>query len=99
MSVNRSIGRLEIDRSFVSGVGQNPSDEALTSAILLLAQRLDPKVVAEGVETEVQAEFLIGLGCDELRGYLFSHPLLPDDFEAYLRRQLEVDVAAPEGSG
>ena len=92
------IDRLKIDRSFVSGVGESASDEALTSAILALAQRLDHKVVAEGVETEVQAAFLTALGCDELQGYLFSRPLPPDEFETYLRKQDKVEVAAPEGS-
>ena len=78
------IERLKIDRSFVSGVDQNANDQALTSAIVALAKRLDLKVVAEGVETEEQARFLVELGCDELQGYLFSRPLPPEEFAAFL---------------
>jgi EAL domain-containing protein (putative c-di-GMP-specific phosphodiesterase class I) len=78
------IERLKIDRSFVAGVDENTNDQALTSAIVALAKRLDLKVVAEGVETEAQARFLMELGCDELQGYLFSRPLPPDEFGALL---------------
>ncbi len=87
-----------IDRSFVSGVGENKSsDEALTSAIVALAKRLEQLVVTEGVETEEQARFLASLGCDGLQGYLFSRPLPPDDLEAYLRREEKDEVAHPRG--
>ncbi|MBJ22931.1 MAG: EAL domain-containing protein [bacterium] len=92
------IDRLKIDRSFVAGVGENQSDEALTSAIVALAQRLDHRVVAEGVETEEQARFLTALGCQELQGFLFSRPLPPDEFEAYLRRAKKGEVADTEGA-
>ncbi len=92
------IERLKIDRTFVAGVGDNQSDEALTSAILALAKRLDQRVVAEGVETETQARFLTSLGCDELQGYLFSRPLPPEEFEAYLREAAKSEVARPEGA-
>lgn len=78
------IERLKIDRSFVAGVDENKNDQTLTSAIVALAKRLGQKVVAEGVETEGQARFLIDLGCDELQGYLFSKPLPPEEFKAFL---------------
>jgi predicted signal transduction protein with EAL and GGDEF domain len=86
------IERLKIDRSFVSGVDENTNDQALTSAIVALAKRLDLMVVAEGVETEAQARFLMDLGCDELQGYLFSRPLPPDDFRVFL----ELEAKAPK---
>jgi len=92
------IERLKIDRSFVAGVGDSQSDEALTSAILALAKRLGQRVVAEGVETEIQARFLTSLGCDELQGYLFSRPLPPEEFGAYLRNDMKTEVARPEGA-
>jgi EAL domain-containing protein (putative c-di-GMP-specific phosphodiesterase class I) len=88
------IERLKIDRTFVAGVGHNPSDEALTSAILALAKRLDHKVVAEGVEEEEQARFLQELGCDELQGYLFSRPVSAQAFEPFLTR-----AEKPPGDG
>ncbi len=80
------IERLKIDRSFVAGVGESRNDEALTSAIVALAKRLDQRVVAEGVETEKQARFLRALGCDELQGYLFSRPVDAEAFEVFLTR-------------
>ena len=91
--------RLKIDCSFVSGIGDSQSDEALTSAIVAVAKRLDQPVVAEGVETEVQARILTDLGCDELQGYLFSKPLPAADFAAFLRRTEKAEVAPDEGSG
>lgn len=86
------IDRLKIDRSFVSGVGVSPNDEALASAIVALAKRLDLRVVAEGVEEENQARFLSALGCDELQGYLISRPLPAEEFEVFLRK-----AEKPEG--
>jgi len=80
------IERLKIDRSFVAGVGENRNDEALASAIVALAKRLHQRVVAEGVESETQARFLRALGCDELQGYLFSHPVDAEAFETFLGR-------------
>jgi diguanylate cyclase (GGDEF)-like protein/PAS domain S-box-containing protein len=80
------IERLKIDRSFVSGVGDKASDEALVSAIVALANRLSIEVVAEGVETQEQARFLTRLGCRELQGYLFSRPLAAADVAGQLPR-------------
>ncbi len=86
------IERLKIDRSFVSGVDKNDNDQALASAIVALAKRLDLRVVAEGVETEAQARFLVELGCDEFQGYLFSRPLPPDEFEAFLELEAKFEA-------
>jgi EAL domain-containing protein (putative c-di-GMP-specific phosphodiesterase class I) len=93
-----SIDRLKIDRSFVSGIGNSQNDEALASAIVALAKRLDLHVVAEGVETEGQARILTEIGCDELQGYLFSKPLHKAEFEAFLRRAEKAEVAHPGGA-
>ena len=87
------IERLKIDRSFVAGVDQNANDQALASAIVALAKRLNLQVVAEGVETEEQARFLIELGCDELQGYLFSRPLPPDEFAAFLELEAKHETS------
>ncbi|MEZ4282392.1 MAG: EAL domain-containing protein [Myxococcota bacterium] len=91
------IERLKIDRSFVAGVGEKASDEALVSAIVALANRLSIEVVAEGVETEEQARFLSQLGCRELQGYLFSRPLAATDVASQLPRDPK-PVALPAPS-
>jgi EAL domain-containing protein (putative c-di-GMP-specific phosphodiesterase class I) len=59
--------------------------------IVALAQSLGLKVVAEGVETDAQREFLVRIGCDMLQGYLFSAPRPPDQIEPMLRKQFEMN--------
>ncbi len=76
---------LKIDRAFVTDIVDNPEDAAIANAIVTLAQRLDLKVVAEGVETTQQLQYLRGLGCDEIQGYLFGKPMPADAFAAMLR--------------
>jgi diguanylate cyclase (GGDEF)-like protein len=70
--------RVKIDRSFVKEIPGDASDSALTAAVINMAHSLGLRVVAEGVETEEQAEFLREMGCDELQGFLFS-PAVPSD--------------------
>jgi EAL domain-containing protein (putative c-di-GMP-specific phosphodiesterase class I) len=93
------IDRIKIDRSFVSGIGKNEGDEALTSAICAFARRLDQRVVAEGVETETHARVLADLGCQELQGYLFGRPDSAEGFERYLESEKPASLAPPRGSG
>ncbi|GAP35032.1 EAL domain-containing protein [Piscinibacter sakaiensis] len=66
---------LKIDRSFVQDLGINEDAERVVDAVIKLAQALQLKVVAEGVETEQQYAILRALGCDELQGYLFAKPM------------------------
>ena len=79
------IDRLKIDRSFVKGVPTDESDGAIVRAIVQLAQALDMKVIAEGVETEPQRAFLLELGCDEFQGFLYAPALDAISFEERVR--------------
>src|SRR5207237_9440287 len=71
------IHALKIDRSFVSGIVDDPNDRAIVLAILALARGLGVRVVAEGVESSQQAELLRAQGCDAVQGYFFSKPVTP----------------------
>jgi EAL domain-containing protein (putative c-di-GMP-specific phosphodiesterase class I) len=77
---------LKIDRSFVGDVLDDADDAALVRAILALAHALRLDVVAEGVESQAQAEFLHTNGCGSAQGYWFSVPLRSADVPAYLAR-------------
>ncbi|MEK0315246.1 putative bifunctional diguanylate cyclase/phosphodiesterase [Cohnella sp. 56] len=68
------ISRIKIDRSFVSGIGKDERDEAIIHAMLLVARRLNLSVVAEGVETRAQYDFLAEHECDDIQGFLFYRP-------------------------
>jgi diguanylate cyclase (GGDEF)-like protein len=76
------IGRLKIDRSFVSGLPAEESDVAIVQAIIHMGHALRLQIVAEGVETEAQRQFLQGAGCDLFQGYLFAPALDVAAFEA-----------------
>jgi diguanylate cyclase (GGDEF)-like protein len=80
-----SIDKLKIDKSFVDKISTNKADQSIVKTIIELAKNLSLKVIAEGVETEQQLEFLTLCGCDEIQGYYFSKPLLVNDFESFLR--------------
>jgi diguanylate cyclase (GGDEF)-like protein len=69
------VGMLKIDRSFVSGLGENHDDDIIIETIILMAGSLGIQVVAEGVETSSQRSILSGLGCDFFQGYLLGRPL------------------------
>jgi diguanylate cyclase (GGDEF)-like protein/PAS domain S-box-containing protein len=72
------ISRLKIDKSFVSELADNPDDQAIALAVISLGHRLHLRVVAEGVETAQQRDFLRQNDCDEMQGYLFSRPVPPE---------------------
>lgn len=79
------LDELKIDRSFVSQALTRESDAAIVQIIISLAENLGLSVVAEGVETDAQREFLAQRGCTCFQGYLFSKPLALPDFEAWVR--------------
>ncbi len=78
---------LKIDRSFITQIGHSHEGEAVVRAIISMARDLDLKVIAEGVETRIQLEFLRMVGCDLLQGYLFSPPVPEADLAAMLGKQ------------
>ncbi|MDH0647710.1 EAL domain-containing protein [Pseudomonas sp. GD03858] len=82
---------LKIDRGFVRDLEQDSDDAAIVSAIVALGQALGLRIVAEGVETDRQQDFLTRLGCDSLQGYLLGQPVPPEQFmkglEALRERQ------------
>ncbi len=81
------IDYLKIDQSFVCNLESDPDDMALSEAIIVMAHKLGLKVIAEGVETEVQRKLLVEAGCDHAQGYLFSKPVPAKKFEELLNGQ------------
>jgi EAL domain-containing protein (putative c-di-GMP-specific phosphodiesterase class I) len=79
------IDKLKIDRVFIDEIVSRPEDASIVRAIVSLAHSLHLKVVAEGVETPAQLDFLKLTGCDEYQGYHFSRPLPAADFERLMR--------------
>jgi EAL domain-containing protein (putative c-di-GMP-specific phosphodiesterase class I) len=71
---------IKIDRSFIQDIAHDMDDKTLTKAIIAMGKSLNLKVIAEGVETKEQADFLAENACDELQGYYFSTPVPADKF-------------------
>jgi EAL domain-containing protein (putative c-di-GMP-specific phosphodiesterase class I) len=79
------VGRLKIDKSFIDDLPDDENDRAVASAVISLGQKLNLRVIAEGVETEAQAAFLRENNCDEMQGYFFSKPLPAAGIEELIR--------------
>jgi diguanylate cyclase (GGDEF)-like protein/PAS domain S-box-containing protein len=78
---------LKIDKSFVDDVTTNSADAAIALSVISLAHNLNMRVIAEGVETREQVQFLTERGCDEMQGYYFSRPVNAESFTALLRER------------
>jgi EAL domain-containing protein (putative c-di-GMP-specific phosphodiesterase class I) len=79
------IDTIKIDQTFVRDVTTDANDAAIVRAAIVMAHELKLNVIAEGVETRDQLEFLKRRKCDEIQGYLFSEPLTGEGFEALLQ--------------
>jgi EAL domain-containing protein (putative c-di-GMP-specific phosphodiesterase class I) len=79
---------IKIDRSFVSGLGHDRTDTAVTSSIIALGQSLGMTVVAEGVETQAQCDCLHQLGCRVAQGYLLNRPVPPETIDGLLQHSM-----------
>ncbi|HEY9103691.1 PAS domain S-box protein [Chitinimonas sp.] len=88
------LDNLKIDRGFVSGIPHDADDQAITEAIVAIARKMRLKVVAEGVETIEQFDFLRAAGCDIVQGYLLGRPMPAGDLESMLAAD-DVFQAAP----
>ncbi len=80
-----TVDRLKIDRSFVHDLPGNNDAEAIAAAIVAMGLSLGLRIIAEGIETEAQAEFLQRISCKEGQGYLYAWPMAIDEFEAWVK--------------
>ncbi len=86
------VDTLKIDRSFVTQIPHDAEDCAIATAVVALARSLQMKVVAEGVETEAQAQFLRELGCQDMQGWLLSRALPAEELSVWLREQQRLQL-------
>jgi diguanylate cyclase (GGDEF)-like protein/PAS domain S-box-containing protein len=89
------VARLKIDKSFIDGLPADENDKAVASAVIALGQKLNLRVIAEGVETDDQLAFLRENNCDEMQGYLFSRPIPAREIEELLKVRAQPDPGAP----
>ena len=89
------VDRLKIDKSFVQDVTHDPDDAAISRAIISLGHSLNLRVVAEGVETREQMDFVREHGCDEIQGYFFSRPLDAEAFASLIADQMNGRLRPP----
>jgi EAL domain-containing protein (putative c-di-GMP-specific phosphodiesterase class I) len=80
------IGEIKIDRSFITRMARGNEGQEVVRAIVAMGRATGKRIVAEGIETELQCKLLTDLGCDGGQGYLFARPLAPADVEAMLKQ-------------
>lgn len=84
------IQTLKIDRSFVQDLGGDSDDDAIVKATIAMANSLNLKVIAEGVESRAQMDALTGYQCQEVQGYLFAKPMNKHDFGDYIKQHSSI---------
>jgi EAL domain-containing protein (putative c-di-GMP-specific phosphodiesterase class I) len=82
------ISKIKIDRSFIDGLPDDGDDAAITRAVIAMAEEMKLEVLAEGVETQPQKEFLIREGCLNAQGYLMARPMPAEDIEILLKQDI-----------
>jgi len=88
-----NVNYLKLDRYFVGMVATSDRNDYITSDIISMAHKFDLEVIAEGVETVLQRDFLVANGCDIMQGYLFARPLSEEDALKMLEGFMEVNTA------
>ena len=81
-----NVNEIKIDRSFIDRNNLLKSDEIIVSSIIEMAKKLNIDVICEGVENDLQVDFLKSLGCFKVQGFLYDKPLPKDEFEARLKK-------------
>ena len=89
------IDYIKIDQTFTRNLAVNSDDLVLCEAIIVMAHKLGIKVIAEGVETQLQHDLLLTAGCDFAQGYLFSKPVPAHEFDGLLAKQLSTQTNVP----
>jgi diguanylate cyclase (GGDEF)-like protein/PAS domain S-box-containing protein len=87
------VSRIKIDRSFVGKITDNTNNATIVSSLIAMAHKLGLKVIAEGVETQAQAAFLLKECCEEAQGFLYSKPLAAEEFTLYLQSRCPAAAA------
>jgi diguanylate cyclase (GGDEF)-like protein len=89
------INTLKIDRAFIKDMLEDPQDQAIVNAIVVMAHAMNMEVLAEGVEGPEQLEYLLAKGCDRAQGYHFGKPVPALEFQAMLLRQMPAQGSVP----
>lgn len=87
------VTKIKLDQSFVRGVQTDGKDRAMIKAIISVANAFQLQIIAEGVETEEQAYFLVANGCHHIQGFYFYKPMKPEQMEATLKEELHDKLA------
>lgn len=93
------VNSLKIDQSFVRDITTDPDDATIAKLMIALGHELGHKMIAEGVETEAQLQFLMRHGCDEMQGFLFSRPIPADEFASMMREGRRLSTTDKDMNG